>query len=161
MINIEINPFIPSLEIPVIEVITEFTNNEVTASYKYEAEKHSRLYISVAKRDLIYSTLSMYARDLLLLIMYITNFEYDYTVLTFEKVSENINKKDIKYGKRRFEETVRELIRFAILSCKDKDKGYYWYNPNYFCSGNRINMFPNNIKVILTKVDSNVNRINN
>lgn len=161
MIDKAINLFKETLTVPVIKVITEFTDSEVTASYDYESERYTRLYVSPAKRDFIYTNLSSDARDLLFLITQITNPDYEYTTIDYEKANEFIGKNNSRYSRRKFETVLRELIRFAILDCKVQKLGQYWYNPNYFCSGNRINMFPNNVKIVSTRVDSNVNRINN
>lgn len=143
-INRTINPFINDLHIPYIEVIKKGsklgTLNEVIDSYEFEQIRHAKLFVSPETRNFIFSNLSMYARDMFLMLQYIINQNYTYVILTYEKIKQVYN--DEKYGKRRYDETIRELHKFAIIDLKSKEENSYWYNPIYFSSGDRLKMYP-------------------
>jgi len=137
-----INPFINTLYVPYKEIITSAKDGAIESSYKIEAESYSRIYTSKARRDYIFNSLSMYARDMLMAMLYVTNYDYQYVILTYDKFKELYAATDPNYGKRRYEDTIRELHKFSIIDCKDKERNQYWFNPVYFISGNRLNMFP-------------------
>jgi hypothetical protein len=81
----------------------------------------------------------MYARDMYLSILYRVNTDYKYIILSHEIMCTLY--KDTKYGKRRYDDTVKELVVNSIIDIKDKSKNQYWYNPVYFSPNNRINLF--------------------
>lgn len=137
-----INPFTIGLVIPYTEIITKYNDSKTEDSYKIEAESYTRVYTSKTRRLYLFSKLSMYARDMVLAMFYVTNYEYEYVILSYDKFKNLYSVSDPHYGKRRYEDTIRELHRYSIIDCKDKEKGQYWYNPAYFVTGNRLNMFP-------------------
>lgn len=149
-----INPFINNLRVPYIEVIKSIKgtgDNTVVDSYKVEAEDYTRVYTSKSRREFIFS-LSMYARDLFIALHYFTHSEYKYVIITYEKVLELYSG---KYGKRRYDDTIRELIKYSVIDIKDKEKGEYWYNPTYYSPTNRTKLFEECIYKIRTSYASN------
>lgn len=143
-LNKIVNPFEDSVLVEYVEVIEEVKHGEITKSYKYEAESYTRIYNNRPKREFIFS-LSMWARDLILMMQYWVQSNNKHVILPYERVKEMYNT-DPKYGKRRYDETIRELIRHSIIDYKDKEIGDYWYNHKVFASGNRISMYPTNTR---------------
>jgi hypothetical protein len=136
------NPFINSLHVPYTEVIKTFKiidGKEQIDNFEYENEPHHKVYNSKSKREFIYSTLSMYARDMLTAIQYFTTPNKQYVILSYEKMQELLQSN--MYGKRRYEDTVRELIRENIIDYKDKENNQFWYNPIYYSPSNRLKLF--------------------
>lgn len=138
-----INPFIRTLRVPYIQYVTDIKHFVATGEEKYgfevEQEAHVRLYTNKQHRQFVFG-LSMYARDMILAVQYFLNYEYEYVILTYTKMQE-LYGPDYKLVRRRYDDTLRELIKMAILDVKDRSKGEYWYNPEYFCPGNRLKMF--------------------
>lgn len=141
MVSKPINPFINTTIVPFIEVIKSMSGygaNMEVDKYEIEADTYARVYTCKANRDFIYNHLSIYARDMLMAIIYSTNTDYEYVILTYEKILELHG----TYSKRRFDDTVKELVKYNIIDCKDKSKGKYWINPIFFAAGNRLTMYP-------------------
>jgi hypothetical protein len=143
MQNKHINPFINNLVVPYIEYVTKIDIHDETMEQKkfgfeVESQQHFRVYTNKTMREFLFRKLTIYARDLLSAIQHFTHPDYKYVILNQQKVEE-------LYGhtisRRRYEDTVRELIRFAIIDCKDKSKDQYWYNPHYFSPNNRLTLF--------------------
>ena len=152
----DINPFINSLRVPYIEFVTDRKFNEVKSDiesygYEVEADKHCRVYSSVPIKVFLFQTLTMYARDLLLAIQHFTNTDYLYVIVSFDKIKELFGSQ--KVSKRRYEDTMRELIRNSVIDYKDKSHNQYWYNPMYFAPGSRLTLFKEcKIKIKTEKV---------
>jgi len=140
-LNKPINPFVNPLHVPYIEYITntEFKHSELlTYGFEVEAETYMRLYVSKKRREFIFGTLSPKAREIFTLLLYVTNPEYQYTLLPFDKVQESFN----GYSRRRYEDAIRELIKYSVIDIRSREDSSFWYNPIYFASDNRLNMFP-------------------
>ena len=141
MLEKAINPFTAGLTVKYTEVIKTASGYGIDANkevYNIELEPAIRVYNCVSNRKYIFQTLSVYARDLLLAMYYFVNHETPYVILTHEKVLELYG----TYSKRRYEDTVRELIKNVIIDCKDRSRNQYWYNPVFFSSGSRLKMYP-------------------
>ena len=138
------NPFTNDLQVPYIEMVlklSEFkSGNEQKTLYKVEQTPRFEVYTSVKMREYLFQNLSMYARDLLTAIQHSTNNKYPYVILSYEKM-QTLYGKSI-FGKRRYEDTVRELIKESIIEYKDKKKGQFWFNPIYFSPSNRLKLYP-------------------
>lgn len=137
------NPFINALHVPFTEAIKaiKYVEGEPAIdSFTYECEPYYRVYNSKPKREFIFS-LSMWARDMFTAIQYFTQANNKHVILTYEKMKQLYSVSDPKYGVRRYDETIRELVRHTLIDYKDKEKGEYWYNPLYFASGNRLKMY--------------------
>lgn len=143
------NPFINSLQVPYIEVIKKIEAGAITDSYKIEAADYTRLYKAASLRDYIFTNLSMYARDMYLSILYRVNTNYKYIVLSYEIMCELYA--NTKYGKRRYDDTIKELVIHSIIDIKDKSKNQYWYNPIYFSPNSRIILFEESAFKISTR----------
>lgn len=145
-----INPFINKLVIDYTEVIKSTSGHGITKvvdSYNIEHDESVRIYTCKANREHLFKELTMYGRDMLLAIYYFVNRDYDYVILNYAKVLELYG----SYGKRRYDDTIRELVRLLIIDYKDKSKDQYWYNPVFFSSGNRLKMYPqcgNKVKTV-------------
>ena len=139
------NPFLNSLIVPYIEVIKSIKYVEgqpIKDSYEIESTKHIRVYTSPRTRDLLFNDLSMYARDMFLAIQYTLNEDYYYIIMSYEKMQEVYKVSEPKYGKRRYEATIRELHKYGIIDCKDRVRNQWWYNPVYLAPKSRLIMFP-------------------
>ena len=150
-----INPFINDLRIPYIEYVTDMKMDDkgemITYGYNVETDESTRLYTSKRNREFLFRNLSARARDYFTAIQYFTNKEYKYVIVTYEKMCELYG---TKLSPRGYDDTIKELMKFAILDCKDKSKGEYWYNPIYFCPGNRLIMYEEcAVKIMTKKVD--------
>jgi hypothetical protein len=145
-INKEINPFITTLVIPYKEFNNGYSEatDEPLAPYEVEAERHTRIYNDRAKRLFMYK-LSIYARDMFMAMQYFMHSSNHYVVISYDKMHELLG--DDMYGKRRYEDTVRELIKHSVIDYKDKPANQYWYNPAYFSPGSRLRLFPDAQKV--------------
>jgi hypothetical protein len=151
-INREINPFLNNLSVPYIEVIktVKFINGELTKdSYELEAEQYVRLYSKKSNREFIFNELSIYARDMVLSIMYMINYDYQYIILNYDKFNKLHGG---SYSRRRYDDTVRELHKKAVIDLKDKTHNQYWYNPALFAGGNRITMYPECMVKVSTRL---------
>lgn len=137
------NPFTDNL------VIHYRTLQVEGAEIMVETAQHFRVYTNSAIRFILFKELSIYARDYLSAIQHFTHPKYKYVIITYEKMCK-------LYGKhvspKRYETTIRELIKMSIIDCLDKSNGKYWYNPLYFSPGSRIRLFPDN----LVKYSSNL-----
>jgi len=138
----DINPFVNGLTVRYIEYTVDYGKFNPLADerYGYEVEQDfsCKLYVSKEIRDFIYSRLDIYARDMYLAVQYFCNPNYPYVILTKDKVDKLLGS---SMSKRRFDDTLRILIKNAILDPKDRKTGAYWYNPNFFCAGNRLEMY--------------------
>jgi hypothetical protein len=150
------NPFENALVVNYVRVITEVRAGQITNEYSYEADSYTRLYNSKANRELMFS-LSMWARDLILAMQYWVQAGNKHVILPFERVKE-LYVNDPKYGKRRYDETIRELIKHSIIDYKDRENGEYWYDAKIFASGNRIHMFPESLFKVKT-INKTINNI--
>jgi len=139
-LNKLINPFINNLRVPYIEIIKKIpdTYGGEPEAYKVEAESYFRVYSSKHIRVFLYKELNMWARDMFTAIQYFTNSDYKYVIISYEKIVELYGE---DYGKRRYDDTIRELIRFSIIDIKDRAENEYWYNPAYFSPTTRITLF--------------------
>lgn len=136
-----INPFVNSLHIPYIEYITntEFKHSQLTTyGFEVEAEDHMRLYVGKSRREFIFGVLSDKARELFMLMLYCTNAEYQYTLLPYEKALDAFK----KYSRRRFDDGIRELIKYSVIDIRSREDCSYWYNPAYFAADNRLSLYP-------------------
>lgn len=151
-----INPFIHNLSIPTIEYVRSFKSVEgqlVKDSFEVDARNHARLYTSRVARELIFKALSIYARDMILAMLYFTNKDYKYVILTYEKMLDLYNNGTYeKYNRRRFDVTIRELISYHILDYKCKTRGEFWFNPIYYSPSNAIKLFPECVLKVRTVV---------
>lgn len=144
MITKSINPFLSTLRVPYIEYVTDRDfigeNKEVQYyGYEVESEKHFRVYSSVIIKEFLFKKLTIYARDLLSAIQHFTNTDYLHVIISFEKVKELYGNQ--KVSRRRYDDTIRELVRNAVIDYKDKAHNQYWYNPAYFAPGSRLSLF--------------------
>lgn len=139
-----VNPFINSLIVPYIQYVTEIKSFTPIAGERYgyelETSEYVRVYTHKEIREFVFRKLSMYARDMLSACQYFVNPKYEYVIINYDKMQE-LYGPDYKLVRRRFDDTIRELIKMSILDVKDKAKSQYWYNPGYFCAGNRLKMY--------------------
>lgn len=136
------NTFINATVVRYAEVVTSVTGygtDTTKQSYEFELDSHIRLYNCRENRDFLFSNLTMYARDLMMAIYHMVNHEYQYVVITYDKIVQLYGG---KYSKRRYDDTIKELVRHNILDCKERAKGQFWYNPVFFAAGNRLKMYP-------------------
>ena len=84
------------------------------------------------------------ARDLFFLIPLCLNKNYKYVVLPKSKRDEIVG---TACSERTYKDGINDLIRHCIIDFKDKAKGVYWINHNYFYFGSRKAMFPQTYKV--------------
>lgn len=141
-INKDRNPFVNGLVVPYKEFITKYKPTDTgthSFGYKVETDRHFRVYTSKARREFLFRELSIYARDMLSAMQHFCNPDYKYILFTYEKMQDLCT---TPLSKRRFNDTVRELVRNAIIDYKDKPNGEFWYNPTFFAPGNRIEMYP-------------------
>lgn len=144
MLNKHINPFVNNLKVPYKEVIKRIAITEgqvITDSYDLEITEKFSVYRYKSIRELLYRELSMYARDLFTAIQYFTLADNRHVVVTYDKMVELYGPTN-KYGRRRFDETIKELVTMSIIDCKDREKGEYWFNPMYFSPSNRLSLYP-------------------
>lgn len=136
------NPFISSLNILYMEFNhgTNEATQEPIRPYEVEAERFSRLYNDRARRLYLFK-LSIYARDIFMSLQYFTYNDNHYAILSYEKMEELLGK-DVMYSKRKFEDSIRELVKNNIIDYKDRKKNQYWYNPVYYSPGSRLKVFP-------------------
>jgi hypothetical protein len=135
------NPFVNKLVVPYVEYITnplKFTETNEKYGYEVESQTHVRMYTSKANREFIYS-LSIYARDMFLAMQYFTQPGKDSVYISYEKMQALCP--TVKLSRRRFEDTIRELVKAAVIDYKDRKHDEYWYDPQYFYSGNRLDAF--------------------
>jgi len=135
----KINPFTSGLYVQYVEMVRSVKADTVD-SYEVEQARYSRLYISREIREFIFDNLTMYARDMILMMQYAVNPNYQYVILNYEKICKVYGKE--KYGRRRYDDTIRELQRYSILDLRDKADNSYWYNPNLFSPSSRLTLFP-------------------
>lgn len=141
-LNKTINPFVNGLTVPYKEFVTKLAPAEAGVQafgFKVETTQHFRVYTSKARREFLFRELSVHARDLLSALQHFCNPDYKYVILTLKKMQDLCN---VPLSKRRFDDTIRELVRKSIIDYKDKTAGEFWYNPAYFAAGNRLEMFP-------------------
>ena len=136
------NPFLDDLKIEYVEINIIDNDNELLSKYEMERDKFNRLYTSVDNRNFIFGELSMYAIHMFLFMQYIINHDYPYIIINYEKV-ETYCKRE-KIGRRRFDDTIRELINKDVIQIRDRKDDSFWFNPKYFSSGNRLKMYPDN-----------------
>jgi hypothetical protein len=150
-----VNPFINKLVVPYIQYITDIHKVTLLSDDKYgyevESEHFTRVYVSKEKRQFIFTQLSMYARDMLMAMQYFTHPSHETVILTHEKMQDLYG---TAYSKRRFDDTIRELVKMAIIDYKDRKKGEFWYDPQFFASGNRLAMFEQCKVKVATKYSS-------
>lgn len=143
MIDKPNNPYINTIPVPYTEYINHITIVDnvprIGNTYNIEDIKYIRMYKTKELREMLYKQLSMYARDMFMAIQYFTNDSYTYVILSYEKMNELYG---TNMSRRRYDDTVKELIRFNIIDCKDKRKHEYWYNFRYFSPNNRVSLFP-------------------
>lgn len=150
------NPYesLTGLVVPVYRKVAnfKFVDGEPKAEqYFVEADNYVRLYTGPARRQHIFK-LSSKARDMFLLILYCMNHDYNYVVLSYNKVNTmhheygGVGTKDLY--KRTFKDTIKELIAHNMLDVKDVKKETYWINPAYFFPGSRATRYPDNMVIV-------------
>ena len=157
------NPFLSNLIVPYIQVIKNLkVENGITVSddsYEIEAAEYVRLYTANGNRDELFNNLSIYARDMLLAIQYMLNRDYQYVVLTYDKMKQLYAVSDPRYGLRRYDTTVKELYKYGVIDFKDRSKNQFWYNPKYFAAGSRLSMYPQCKVLISTRYHNTTNTV--
>lgn len=140
--NKDRSPFLDNLVIPYKQFDhgIDQTTQEPIRPYEVEAERYSRIYNDRAKRLYLFK-LSIYARDIFMSLQYFTYNDNHYLILSYEKMEELLGI-DLMYSRRKFEDSIRELIKHSIIDYKDKKANQYWYNPAYYSPGNRLRVFP-------------------
>jgi hypothetical protein len=137
------NPFTAPLVVKYIKNVTDIIpikgkNSKILYGFETEAEDYTRMYTAKKYRDVILK-MTIYARDMFLTIQYFTNDSYEYVILSLDKIKELRHPE--KVSKRKYEDTIRELIRHDVISIRNKKDNSFWYNPRFYCAGNRLTMF--------------------
>lgn len=144
------NPFLTNTFIvPYRKIVTKILAGQVENAFDVETTKFIRVYTSKEMREFLFQELSMYGRDMLTAVQHFTHSDNQYVVLTYEKMCELYGPK-YKLVKRRYEDTLRELVGMSIIDCKDRKANQYWYNPDYFCQMSRIRMHPTHAVMVDT-----------
>lgn len=142
MVPKEINPFISNLRVKYMEVVKSIKGDGINAivdSYLFETDTNARLFICADNREYIFDNLSIYARDFMMSMIYSLNRDYQYVIFPYEKIVE-LNKG--KFSRRRYDDTMKELVKFGIIDLMDRGKGAYWFNPVFFVCGKRLDIYP-------------------
>ena len=145
------NPFISNLVVPYIAYVTDVkrlaAENEYYG-YEVEATSHTRIYNTKKHRELIWS-LSMYARDVFLAMQYFVQPGNSYVVINYTKMQALTP--SVHLSPRRYADTIRELVKAALIDYKDSKAGEFWYDPQFFFAGNRLDAFPECAVKVATK----------
>ena len=106
------------------------------------------VYTSKAHREFVWS-LSASGRDMFLAMQYFVQPDSETIILTYDKMQALTP--TIHLSPRRYEDTIRELIKANVIEYKDRKKGVFWYDPQLFFSGNRMEAFPECTIKVATK----------
>ena len=141
-----INPFVSSLIISVkeLELHNAYRQEEeiwIPVMNEVEATPFTKMFVT-AERRIIISNLSTSAKELYLWIMFEIDPGRDALWINKERFLEENHTSLNTYKK-----AVDELIRYAII-VQSAESGVYWFNPDFFFRGDRINKYPKNIKYI-------------
>ncbi len=132
------NPFIDDLFIE----IKGFKSNDTDVHI--EKEVYTKLYKTSEKRKLFFS-LREKSRSLLTWIFYTIKPGEDIIFL-----NKDLYMKEANVSINTFKEAVKELIETKFI-CNTDIKEYYWINPVYFFSGNRLKKYADKVSIVPSK----------
>lgn len=147
MIEKKLNPFINTLVVPYLEMVTKTEldpeGGMKVYGYKVERERYARVYVKPGLRDMLFKKLSDAGLKLFWFVIYSTNPDHEYTVMSYDKVNDGYRDGGARpVSPRGYKEALKELISLNLLDVKSIKDDQYWINPSFFCPGDRIGMFP-------------------
>jgi len=144
------NPYTYELTIPVTKLISDIEYAEnvdgilVNKAFYLEQTKKVELYIHESSGANV-AALSDRAQRLFLHLLYTMKKNKDYVYINRQYYMKRNNVK----SQTTFNAAVKELHRYQFIQ-PTHEKGWFWINPHRFFPGNRVNKYPDKIKVVTT-----------
>jgi hypothetical protein len=141
------NPFCETLEIKISQIedrsktLVTDDGEKVPAYYYVEKDKATRIYLSAANRNTVMG-LSTGAMRMYMFILHDITPANDWITVLPEWYKENGGKSLNVY-----KQAIEELVAAKYIT-PTIYKWTYWVNPRFFYPGNRINKYPDNLKVM-------------
>lgn len=149
--NDNMNPFIQSFKLKVIEVYSEQTfanKNDIQegiitrfkkeiSSYYTEKQEKTSVYEIPYVENVLFKELNSIGRDILLYIIYNLKPNEDTINLKTDKVCKEMN-----ISRPTFSRGINSLKDIALIC--NKEQSIYWINPYFIFRGNRINYYKKN-----------------
>lgn len=141
------NPFSETLEVKVSQIEDKSKTlvipdgEKVPMHYYVEKDKSTRIYLSAANRETVMG-LSTGAMRMYVFILHDIKPASDWITVLPEWYKENGGKSLNVY-----KQAIAELVEAKYIT-PTLYKWTYWINPRFFYPGNRINKYPDNLKII-------------
>lgn len=146
--KMQYNPFVQTLLIEATRItdshkfIADDEGIMVPVTALIEKQRVTKIYHCPGCKEMVYN-LSPSAQRLYIFILYNLEPSDQYIQIN---VDWYMKKNDIK-SVNTYKDAAKELCRYLFIAQSPDYKNVYWINPQLFFNGNRIEVFPDNVKI--------------